>query len=429
VAAAPVAPLWQDRTMARLLGPLTGRATYRRWLYLLGGGALAFSFLVVTLPLGQLAAGVIGWPPLAVLAVVVVALAPPLAAGCIPGVRQVEAAAVRALLGTEVPDPPADPARPWPARWRTAAWFLLHLAAGGLVGLVTVVVPPAAVVLAAAPFRPVTTMELGTWAWDLPRGPGAAWLVPLALALLVALVLVAAGLGALLARWAPAFLGPSPAERLALLERQAGQLAERNRLARELHDSVGHALTVATLQAGAARRLLDTDPAFARDALASVEDASRAALDDLDHVLGLLRDGDAGATAPQPTLADLDRLLAETRAAGVEVRAEPAGDLARVPAVVSREAYRIVQEGLTNALRHAGRVPVTLRLAAGAERLELELTNSLGPATRHPPAGGGRGLRGIGERVAILGGRMTAGADGTSWRVAVSLPLRPGGEP
>jgi signal transduction histidine kinase len=186
---------------------------------------------------------------------------------------------------------------------------------------------------------------------------------------------------------------------------------------------------VATLQAGAARKLLDSDPAFARDALASVEDASRAALDDLDHVLGLLRDGDAAATAPQPTLADLDRLLAETRAAGVEVRAELAGDLGRVPAVVSREAYRIVQEGLTNALRHAGRVPVTLRLAAGADRLELELTNPPGPVGGGSPAGGGRGLRGIGERVAILGGQMTAGADGASWRVAVTLPLRPGPGP
>jgi signal transduction histidine kinase len=414
--------------MARLLGQLTGRATYRRWLYLLGGGALAFSYLVVTVPLGQLAAEAIGWPPLAVLAVAVVAVAPPLLTGSIPGVRQVEAAAVRALLGAPVPDPPPGPARPWPAGWRTVAWFLLHLLAGGLVGLATVVVPPIAVVLAAAPFRSATVIELSAFTWRLPSGPAAAWPGPLALALLVALVLAVAGLGALLARWAPVFLGPSPAERLDLLERQAGQLAERNRLARELHDSVGHALTVATLQAGAARKLLDSDPAFARDALASVEDASRAALDDLDHVLGLLRDGDAAATAPQPTLADLDRLLAETRAAGVEVRAELAGDLGRVPAVVSREAYRIVQEGLTNALRHAGRVPVTLRLAAGADRLELEVTNPLGP-DGGSPSGGGRGLRGIGERVAILGGQMTAAADGTSWRVAVSLPLRPGPGP
>jgi signal transduction histidine kinase len=289
-----------------------------------------------------------------------------------------------------------------------------------------VIVPPLAVVLAAVPFRSTTAVDLGVWSWELAGGPAAAWLVPFGLVLLVALVLAVAGVGALLARWAPAFLGPSPAERLALLERQAGQLAERNRLARELHDSVGHALTVATLQAGAARRLLDSDPAFAREALASVEDAGRAALEDLDHVLGLLRDGDTAATTPQPTLADLDRLLAETRAAGVEVRAEVSGDLGRVPAVVSREAYRILQEGLTNALRHAGRVPVTLRLAATADDLELELANPLGPAGRRPPGGGGRGLRGIGERVAILGGRLTAGPDGTGWRVAVDLPLRPG---
>jgi signal transduction histidine kinase len=412
--------------MARLLGPLTGRATYRRWLYLLGGGALAFSYLVVDVPLGQLAAAAIGWPPAAALAVAVLAVAPPLLTGCIPGVRQVEVTAVRALLGVPVPDPPPEPGRPWPPRRRTVAWFLLHLAAGGLVGVATVIVPPLAVVLAAVPFRSTTAVDLGVWSWELAGGPTAAWLVPFALALLVALVLAVAGVGALLARWAPAFLGPSPAERLALLERQAGQLAERNRLARELHDSVGHALTVATLQAGAARKLLDSDPAFAREALASVEDAGRAALEDLDHVLGLLRDGDAADTAPQPTLADLDRLLAETRAAGVEVRAQVSGDLGRVPAAVSREAYRILQEGLTNALRHAGRVPVTLRLAATADGLELELANPLGPAGRRPPGGGGRGLRGIGERVAILGGQLTAGPDGTGWRVAVGLPLRPG---
>jgi signal transduction histidine kinase len=412
--------------MARLLGPLTGRATYRRWLYLLGGGALAFSFLVVDVPLGQLAAGAIGWPPAVVLAVAVLVVAPPLLTGCIPGVRQVEVTAVRALLGAPVPDPPPEAGRPWPARRRTVAWFLLHLVTGGLVGVATVVVPPLAVELAAVPFRSTTLVDLGVWSWELAGGPATAWLVPFGLVLLVGLVLTVAGVGALLARWAPAFLGPSPAERLALLERQAGQLAERNRLARELHDSVGHALTVATLQAGAARKLLDSDPAFAREALASVEDAGRAALEDLDHVLGLLRDGEAADTAPQPTLADLDRLLAETRSAGVEVHAQVSGDLGRVPAVVSREAYRILQEGLTNALRHAGPVPVTLRLAATADGLELELANPLDPAGRRPPEGGGRGLRGIGERVAILGGRMTAGPDGTGWRVAVSLPLRPG---
>jgi signal transduction histidine kinase len=414
--------------MARLLGPLAGRATYRRWLYLLGGGALAFSYLVVGVPLAQLATRAVGWTALAVPLAAVLMVTPPLLTGFIPGVRQVEAAAVGALLGATVPEPAAG-GRSWATRWRTTAWFLLHLLAGGLVGVLTVAVPPTAVLLAAAPFRAATVLDLGVERWELAGGRAAAWGPPAGLAMLLALALGVAGLGALLARWAPAFLGPSPADRLAVLERQAGQLAERNRLARELHDSVGHALTVATLQAGAARKLLDSDPAFARQALAAVEDAGRAALDDLDHVLGLLRDGDAAATAPQPTLADLDRLLAETRAAGVEVRSELAGDLGTVPAAVSREAYRIVQEGLTNALRHAGPVPVTLRLAVAADRLSLELTNPLAGPAGDRDRGRGRGLRGIGERVAILGGRMQAGPDGDRWRVAVALPLRPGPGP
>jgi signal transduction histidine kinase len=412
--------------MARLLGPLAGRATYRRWLYLLGGGALAFSYLVVGVPLAQLATRAIDWAALAVPVAAVLVVTPPLLAGFIPGVRQVEATAVGALLGAPVPEPADAGGRSWAARWRTAAWFLLHLLAGGLVGVLTVAVPPSAALLVAAPFRAATVLDLGVGRWELAGGRASAWAPPAGLAMLVALVLLVAGLGALLARWAPAFLGPSPADRLALLERQAGQLAERNRLARELHDSVGHALTVATLQAGAARKLLDSDPAFARQALAAVEDAGRAALDDLDHVLGLLRDGDDAGTAPQPTLADLDRLLAETRAAGVEVRAEVTGDLRRVPAAVAREAYRIVQEALTNALRHAGPVPVTLRLAVAADRLTLELTNPLAGRAGGRDRGGGRGLRGIGERVAILGGRMQAGPEGDRWRVAAGLPLRPG---
>ena len=206
-----------------------------------------------------------------------------------------------------------------------------------------------------------------------------------------------------MASLAPTFLGPSPADRVAQLEHQKDQLIERNRLARELHDSVGHALTVTTVQAGAAKRLLDTDPEFARRALTAIEETGRAALEDLDHVLGLLRD-EATARTPQRTLDDLGALLDSTRDAGVEVRAEVGDGVGDVPPVVSREAYRIIQEGLTNALRHAGKVPITLRLTVGSQRLELEMINPIGESapTR---ASGGRGLAGIRERVTILGGR------------------------
>src|SRR5262249_43375753 len=234
--------------------------------------------------------------------------------------------------------------------------------------------------------------------------PWALALCPVAgLAMLGALAACAAACGALLARWAPALLGPTPEDRLAAAEARAADLAVRNRLARELHDSVGHALSAVTLQASAARRLLDTDPEFVREALAAIEDTTRRTVGELDAVLGVLRDGDAPGTAPAPTLAgDLDGLLRRTRAAGQPVPATVATDLAALPALVSREAYRIVQEGLSNALRHAG-TPVAVRITVAEGRLEITVENPLGAAPA-PRPGGGHGLRGVADRVRLLGG-------------------------
>jgi signal transduction histidine kinase len=190
-----------------------------------------------------------------------------------------------------------------------------------------------------------------------------------------------------------------------------------------------------TTQAAAATRVLVDNPEFARQALTAIETQARTALEDLDHVLGLLRQGegerqraggrgsDDAVTTPQPTLADLDALLADVRAAGMDVDAEVTGALDRVPRVVSREAYRIVQECLTNALRHAAGARVDLRVAATAQHLAIDVRNPLtGRAASRSP-GGGRGLAGITERVALLGGQMTAeDADGW-WRVRVRVPV------
>ncbi|MFB9850262.1 sensor histidine kinase [Micromonospora andamanensis] len=223
---------------------------------------------------------------------------------------------------------------------------------------------------------------------------------------------------------APALLGPASAERIAALEARAARLAERNRLARELHDSVGHALTVATLQAGAAREVLDADPEFVRRALAAIEETGRRAMDDLDHVLGLLREtGEPPVVAPQRTLSDLDDLIAETRAAGMSVRSRNRGPLDALPSAVSREGYRIVQEALTNAARH-GHGPVTVRVDVTPDGLEIELVNAMAERVGGAAVpGGGRGLVGMRERVLLLGGRITAGADGQRWRVRVRLPV------
>jgi signal transduction histidine kinase len=195
-------------------------------------------------------------------------------------------------------------------------------------------------------------------------------------------------------------------------------LLERTRLAGELHDSIGHALTVTLLQAGAAREVAGRDPAFLDAALAAIEDSARQAAADLDRVLALLRDGAPPRDAP--TLADVDRLVHAARAAGAPVDLRVEGPVADLPPVVSREAYRMAQEALTNALRHAGPVPIALRVDVRADSLELDVRN---PVPVPAPAGGGSGVRGLRDRAAVLGGTASAGPVEGGWRVAVRLPL------
>ncbi|WP_257231786.1 histidine kinase [Streptomyces sp. Rer75] len=415
---------WRRWTRAVL-----GRRALLRWVHLVLGGALLMPyFLLTTVILGSVVRSddlltSLPWQLLAF------AAALPLAAltALFPLVRPLEATAARALCGLpESAELAAGPAASWDARQRTALWYALHLAVGGVVSGVTLAVPPAAVLLMALPVAGTSYgADLG---WPGAFDGGRAVLAPAAGALLLAgVAVVALGAGALLARCAPALLGPAPADRLAAAEERAARLASRNRLARELHDSVGHALSAVTLQASAARRVLDADPGFAREALEAIEETTRGAVAELDSVLGLLREESEGAgtgpAAPSPTLADLDGLLARTRAAGVTVDLDgpPPGGL---PPVVSREAYRIVQEGLSNALRHAGPVPVRVRMTRCGSELEIRVENPVsGAAARARRTGGGRGLRGIAERAALLRGSCAWDTVDGRWRLTVRLPL------
>lgn len=417
--------------MSIALRPITGGITYRRWAYLILGGALLVPYVLagsVLLPLALIRAeSLFGNAAYVLLIVVCIAILMVLTS-FIPAVRTVEAAAVRELLGGPVVEQGTGSVRSWAARWRWTAWFVLHVLVGGLVSMITLFVPPAAVVSFTEPFSGAQTIGgvhlppiHGFWRWGIPIG---------GLLALVCLLYGVALAGAILARLAPVFLGPSAADRLAAVEDRARALAQRNRLARELHDSVGHALSVVSIQAGAAGRVLDSDPDFVRRALSAIEESARSAMTDLDQVLGLLRD-DADETsdrAPQPTLDALDQLVTSTELTGVAVEVRITGELAGVPQVVSREAYRIVQEGLTNVLRHAGRVPVTLCVDVQPDLVELTMVNPLGnpgPAA-HRVGRGGRGLPGMRERVTVLHGQLTAGVDGNDWRVNVILPLLAG---
>ncbi|RKT18665.1 histidine kinase [Streptomyces sp. 1114.5] len=404
-----------------------GRQARLRWVHLVLGGALLMPYwLLSVVMLGALNPAQ-GPARQTLLQFLSLFTSLPMAAvtALLPTVRGLEGAAARALCSTARPEELATgPARSWPARWRTSLWFVLHLFSGGVVAGMT---------LAGTPFAIVLILNIGG-ARDLARFwedrfPG--WMLTgpaLGLAVLLLILLANAGFGALLARWAPALLGPTPEERLATAERRATVLAQRNRLARELHDSVGHALSAVGIQASAAARVLRSNPDFAAEALQAIEETARAAVAELDTVLGLLREEDPeanGAAGPAgPTLAGLDDLLRQLARTGVTVDAELAPGLAALPDAVSREAYRIVQEGLTNVLRHAGGVAAGLRVGLAGGRLEIELTNPMGPGRPSRP-GGGRGLRGIGERAAALHGGSTAGPDedGTTWQLAVWLPV------
>jgi signal transduction histidine kinase len=401
----------------RLIAPLTDGLTYRRYVHLLLGAVILLPYVaLVALIVATVTNG--GLDVLGAVLIVVPAVGIAVGVTLVPGVRALAITAARTLLGADVPEPDAATVDSWPGRRRAAVWLLLNAATGGLAALVTLVVVPTTIGFLVAPW---TVLE------PFPTGGGAWWLPPVGALLPVLLLHAASTGGAALARLAPRVLGPTRTERMAaeLAAAHAAEraLAERNRLARELHDSVGHALTITTLQAGAAARVLDTDPAFVATALDAIAEAGRAALADLDHVLGLLRDEGGGDRAPQPDLGDLDALVDGARSAGVPVELRREGAAGAVPRAVSQEAYRIVQEGLTNALRHAGPVPVDVRVAVTADAVELELTNPLvAAAARH---GGGRGIAGMRERVSALRGELSAGPDGGRWRVAARLPLGP----
>ncbi|RII13941.1 Sensor histidine kinase DesK [Streptomyces sp. YIM 130001] len=409
--------------MPALLAPLTRAVTYTRWLHMLMSSVIPVIITFVYPGWIDLTPGEWAIIPLLPIPLLV------LAAYLFPATRLAEGLQARLMLlpgphsreradaegGERVDDIVAAPSVSWRDRGRTALWLVLRLEVGCVVAMLSsqAFALSLDLIAAAAGDRANAASVLHPagehWAYGL--------LVPVPPLVLIYLM---AGAGAAMTAAARRFLGPSPTDRVAALEARTELLLERNRIARELHDSIGHALTVAVVQAGAARAA--GSPEFTGRALDAIEETGRAALDDLERVLRVLREP-SPPTSQQPTLADAHGLLDSARTAGADVRAGITGPLERVPAPVSREGYRILQESLTNVLRHADGAPVRVRLTVHDALLEIDVSNPLRSPGADGNGSGGSGLRGIRERAALLGGRATAGPEDADWLVHVELPL------
>ncbi len=206
---------------------------------------------------------------------------------------------------------------------------------------------------------------------------------------------------------------------------------ERLRIARELHDITAHSLSIVAVQSGAALHVLDSDPAAARGALVAIRDTSREALNELRAILGVLRGAgeavEGAPLTPTPGLARVTDLVAPLRDAGlsVDLNGPEAGEV--LPAFVDASAYRIVQEALTNVLRHGGRASVRVDLRRRGDTLLVEVVDDGGGAPAPEPAAQGHGIAGMRERALALGGTFEAGpVEGGGWRVAATLPLQGG---
>jgi signal transduction histidine kinase len=273
----------------------------------------------------------------------------------------------------------------------------------------------------------VAEVLLAVLLWFGPSFPG--W--P-SVAQFAALLAGAWFLGDIVRRWQGA--AAEHAGRAVQLEQAREELArlavnaERVRIARELHDVVAHSMSVIAMHAGSGRLAAARDPEAARRALEVVEESSRHALAEMRRLVTVLRnvDGAAPDLAPAPDLAGVHRLVAEVAAAGVQVDVRTEGDLAAVPPGVSLAAYRIVQEALTNVVRHVGPTRVRLAVMVGGDVVRLQVDDA--GARRLPavagPAGAGHGTVGMRERAAVYGGEVSIGPGPEGgWRVTGWLPI------
>ena len=375
---------------------------------------------------------------------------------CVPAflavIRALERTLVEQLLELSIPTPPRRPSTA--DRLRGALFYFGHTFAGALLLFTVVVLVPAAIVLAADPGQAqelsngLIGTQMDTAATVLPAGLVQALAVGILL-MCIAIVVVE---GYFLPSYAQILLGPSAADRAELAGRDRARRFRRTVLAREVHDSIGHALTVTTMQAAVAKRALTSDPTVAEAAVDEIARTGREAVAELDHVLALLRseadlesDGDTDteimtAQSPRRTIDDLEILAEEARSVGHPTQLRISGEVGALPPDVAHELHRIVREALTNSLRHASGPGVSVSIAVEATAVSMAVSNAcVGSANgagsdaisgtsagAGDNVGAGRGLRGIRERVELFGGEVRWNSDGGTWTIEAVLPTAGG---
>jgi signal transduction histidine kinase len=201
--------------------------------------------------------------------------------------------------------------------------------------------------------------------------------------------------------------------------------AERLRIAREVHDTVAHAIAIINVQAGVTAHVLDKRPQQARETLTTIEQTSARALRELRATLGVLTDASDDQRSPAPGLAQVVELARLARDAGLDVTVEIPDPPRELPGALDSATYRILQESITNVIRHAGPSRVKVSVRVEADQVSIRVTDD-GRRTAQPSRGGGRGIAGMRERCELLGGRLVAGpCEGGGFEVFAQLPMRP----
>lgn len=433
--------------LVRLYRPLWLASTYRDSVYLLMG--LLWGILWPTIALSLYGVGIgtaVIWIGVPILVITHRAMR---------WIGRFERTQVNSLLGEDLPEiPPFEPPpaqyndHPYAARfgnwmhavfhddysWRALAWVGIRMVSGpvGFAAALIMYVVLGSLVLAPLGMIWLRIPDEASWVsvWWLWGGPLAALVIA---PLLVWPVRALAALHRMAARWA---LGPSDAEEVRAATQRAERAEQQVRIDQELHDSIGHMITMNIVQAGAGAHVFDTDPEFSRQALRNIEERGRAAMSELDRIVAAIRGDDAGPRAPLPGLAEIRGLVEASRAAGVDIDGVVLADAVvsadAVAPSLGRAAYAIVREGVTNAAKHAPGARVHVHVTVEPDAVCMAVVN--GPAAdgarrahegapRAEATATRRGLSGIRDRAALLGGRSLAGPTDTGgWEVLALLP-------